>query len=457
MLDHLKVRHSAGITFPVDDVIPASSPLWLGTLGESLEIRGDASILIMPDRDLPALAPEGYSDQTADGEPVKPLRMSMPSLTGSSSVASQLAKRIFLHPLIQAVHMAFSEHRPLAISPDCIWLTIVQGFGHHVNENAEALRTRIVRHEGKKELCVPTTSLEPSRWPELISQFSKQIKENSDPVLHEALLCDFSTTTPAIKTACEIALMDAYQRYFEYTMRCICGIPQITLEGTPDDWQRMRDRVEVLATYDLEWWTSRLIPILEQFIATAKGNPDRAFWQAIYKPQKAYASRFATGWIADLFPYLFSNLRSVFGKGRGLCDSSDRGTRNPILNTERVDWLPASESSAGVAPVAAKHTTASSHTSIRDALRAKPDVSEFLRAIKSSPRPVRATGVSLDSFPSGLSRAPLTIKLPDKSKKEVFLTGGFLGISQNPRDNTLAPIISWAVVENGAGGTNRAC
>jgi hypothetical protein len=65
-------RNATGIAFPVDDVAPASDPLWLGTLGESVEIRCDASILIMPDRDIPALASEGYLASPVLGEPAVP-------------------------------------------------------------------------------------------------------------------------------------------------------------------------------------------------------------------------------------------------------------------------------------------------------------------------------------------------------------------------------------------------
>jgi hypothetical protein len=50
------------------------------------------------------------------------------------------------------VSQAFAEHRPLVLTPDCVWLTIEQGFAHHVAENAETLRPRLVRHEGKQEL-----------------------------------------------------------------------------------------------------------------------------------------------------------------------------------------------------------------------------------------------------------------------------------------------------------------
>ncbi|MEM1030549.1 MAG: DUF4419 domain-containing protein [Myxococcota bacterium] len=48
------------------------------------------------------------------------------------------------HALVNAVHLAFSQHRPLRLSPDAIWLTISQGFARHIEENAEALRPAFV-------------------------------------------------------------------------------------------------------------------------------------------------------------------------------------------------------------------------------------------------------------------------------------------------------------------------
>src|SRR5215469_729642 len=240
------VRTATGIVFPVDNVVPASDSLWLGTLRESVEVRTDASVLIMPDQEIPAIAPEGYSQEPAPDGPREPLRLAMRATAepGLNPPTHLLARaQTFLHPLIQSVHLAFSDHRPLVLTPDCIWLTIIQGFTHHVLENAEALRHRLVRHEGKKQLCVETESLSPDLWPSFMSSFSGLIRENSDPILHETLLCEFSTTTPAIKTAYEVALMDTYQRYFDYGLICVCGIPEITLQGTVEDWQRIRDRI----------------------------------------------------------------------------------------------------------------------------------------------------------------------------------------------------------------------
>lgn len=376
---------ATGITFSVDKVAGSEKGLPLTTLLENFEIRSGTSVLIFPEQTSPAVAPEGF-------------------LTKQHFLDHRYdpCEHEFLNPLIEAVHLAFSDHRPLVLSPDCIWLTIVQGFAHHVKKYPEDLRGRIVRHEGKKDLCVRTDSLEPAAWPQLVSQFSAQIRDNSDPVLYETLLCDFSTTTPNIRTANEVALMDAYQRYFRYTVMCVCGIPTITLEGTPSDWQRIRDRIELLATFGLEWWTSRLVPILDEFVATANGAPNLSFWQAIYKPEMAYATEMATGWIADLFPYLGN--------------ASDR-TRNPMLAMKRTDWLP---------PEPADQRLSSSYR-----------------------RYYVGPGVSLQSIPCGLSRAPVTLSFPNKTI-ELDLLGGFVGVSQSEQDLSLAPIISWAVVKRDA-------
>lgn len=212
------------------------------------------------------------------------------------------------NPLVWAVHLAFSRHLPLTLSPDDIWLTIVQGFSSHVNEHSEPLRGRLVKHQGILELREKIKKLRIEEVTSAVSGFSRQIREATDPVLHETLLSDFTTTTPETRIASEVALMDTYSRFFKFSlMLCICGIPYVTLTGSPQDWRRIRDRAEVLETFGLDWWLVRLRPILDQFVRAAEGNPDREFWRGIYKfrPAKGpYDSERVTGWLVDLFPYL---------------------------------------------------------------------------------------------------------------------------------------------------------
>jgi hypothetical protein len=212
------------------------------------------------------------------------------------------------NPLVGAIHLAFSRHLPLTLSPDAIWLTIVQGFSHHVNQFPEALRGRLVTHQGQRDLVEQINKWGPKELAAAVSGFSRQIREATDPAIHDALICDFTTTTAEMRTASEVAIMDSYSHYFRYTIEmCVCGIPQITLTGSVDDWQRMRERIEIFESFGLDWWVQRLRPVLDQFVLAAAGEPDREFWQGMYKfrPRNGpYNASMVTGWVVDLFPYL---------------------------------------------------------------------------------------------------------------------------------------------------------
>jgi hypothetical protein len=185
-------------------------------------------------------------------------------------------------------------------------------------------------------------------------------------------------------------------------MVCVCGIPKIRIEGTPEDWRRIRARVEVLATHGLEWWVSRLRPILDEFILAAEGRARIEFWQAIYKPRKTYVSEIVTGWIADLFPYL---------------GDPPHRRRSTIFDCERRDWAVPTEFGVGGKPL------------------------PFPGSYKKEP------GVGRDSFPSGLSSARLNIRFPNNAEVKVDLLGGFVAIKQDERDLSLSPLISWCVAE----------
>ncbi|HYI93066.1 MAG TPA: DUF4419 domain-containing protein [Bryobacteraceae bacterium] len=289
------------------------------------------------------------------------------------------------NPLIDAIHLAFSRHLPLTFSPDAIWLTIVQGFSHHVIEHAETLRGRLVNHKERCTLNEDIAALEVAEVTAAVSGISRQIRDATDPALHDALLCDFTTTTPDIRVASEIALMDTYSPYFDYSLSmCICGIPNITLTGTVEDWQRIRERIEVLETFGLEWWVSRLRPILDEFVRAASGRPERDFWRGMYKfrpPTGFYDSERVTGWIVDLFPYLR--------------DDRPR-TRNPAFEPGGEREIPSGAFPCGLS-----------------------SVNVVLKLLNGS-RELVAT-------------------------QELELVGGLLAVEQSPLDAALSPTISWCL------------
>ena len=50
------------------------------------------------------------------------------------------------------------------------------------------------------------------------------------------MVASFSTTGAVEQVANGIVLMSAMKSYFAYRGRTLCGIPEVTLEGTVDDW-----------------------------------------------------------------------------------------------------------------------------------------------------------------------------------------------------------------------------
>ena len=52
-------------------------------------------------------------------------------------------------PVLNGFYTAYTNHYPVRIKPDDIWLLIVQAFSNHVNANSEELRNYFVDFDGK--------------------------------------------------------------------------------------------------------------------------------------------------------------------------------------------------------------------------------------------------------------------------------------------------------------------
>lgn len=211
--------------------------------------------------------------------------------------------------LVETIHIAFDEHRPLILSPDDIWLAICQGFGNHMAVTADEMKQTVVSDGAPEEIRVFIRDLaegDSEGWENMVNGFndSLQLYLKNDPV--SLVNQQFSTTTPVITTAYQITLMDAVKTYFSYAAESGCGIPYITLLGTTEDWQKIYDQLDKFNAYGLEFWTRELKPVIQEFIDASKGEEHVEFWQSIYKHEIFYGASSVTGWIHKLFPYLKS-------------------------------------------------------------------------------------------------------------------------------------------------------
>ena len=296
-----------------------------------------------------------------------------------------------INGFVETVHIAYANHYPLEISPDDIWLCIAQGFAAHVNANAEKLRHFFVKHEGKEELSVRRDEFEKgspnNMWPDVFSNFSAQIRSHIGNETHDLLIANFTTTGPTERAATEIVMMNAFKEYFKYVVLTLCGIPEITLKGTTNDWRQVREKAQKLAQFELDWWTDPLVKILDMFVAASQGNVDKQFWSSFYKERESYVSYSINGWIVNLFPYIYINGELA---------------KNNFLDKWNSDI---------------KESDTSYYNSIE-----------------------------IDLIPLGVTKAPFTWNYYDILFPMHF-NAGFMGTKQDPTTLTVSPVIGWSVAD----------
>jgi hypothetical protein len=213
------------------------------------------------------------------------------------------------HPLVEAAYTAYADHYPLTLTPDSVWLTIAQGFGNHINNDPEKFRKQFVSHEGKKLIKLRRDNFVKGSfdndWEGCFSEFSDNIFDHIGKK-RDMVISDFSTTTLIDKAASEIVLMNAMKQYFKYGMSTMCGIPSVTLEGTVDDWKKIKNKALAFSEFDCDFWLEHLLPVLDKLVSTAEGNPDIKFWNELFKVEGGSGGPYLSGWLVNLFPYIKS-------------------------------------------------------------------------------------------------------------------------------------------------------
>jgi hypothetical protein len=341
-----QTTHQSGVTFAVDEVTVATEPFE--------ECRTHEAVKRMLDGDI-----ESCCDYHG-----------------------MVIKDVYFQPLLAAVFTAFSQHRPLVLTPDAVWITITQGVAHHMVLHGERLRPRFVAHQGKLDLvfqCHDWVEGSPENpWTKAFASWAEQIRAHVGSPVHDLLVCDFSTSGPVERAASQIVMMDVFERYFQFLVYCVCGIPTVTLEGTTADWQRLADKTAGLAEFELDWWLDHLLPLCDQFVRASRGDVDLAHWQDICKLRTEYGGFIINGWAAKLFPYL----KTV---PNGPCTR-----RNPIFET--------------------------------------------------------GEGFQTPFAPPGLSRVPFTWRdAATGRERRMEAIGGLLGVTQDSQTLALRPKVGWAV------------
>lgn len=225
-----------------------------------------------------------------------------------SSFATKMIQRETVatsNGFVNAAITAYNNHHHLTIRPEDVWISILAQFSHYVNANAEQLRSKFVAHEGKKELEVTDgATIFGYDFQRFIRMMNDMITENIvDPELREWILPSFTTTTETDRIVAAVMMMGTLQKFFDFKLNMMCGLPSVTLLGEKSDWEDILLRLERLKTYGKQCiqWYQLLVPVIKRFIQTfdaPHSSSTRDFWQKIsHYTSNGSGPTWYSGWI----------------------------------------------------------------------------------------------------------------------------------------------------------------
>lgn len=253
------------------------------------------------------------------------------------------------HPILEGYYQSYAKHIPVTVSPDILWMLIVQGFSRHIDQNAEKLRNKFVDFDGQKTLIVDGdewTIEEITRegWESTFAAFVELIKRNAGDSMVKIITPTFSTTTPTIQVSSQIAIMSCFKNYFKYIrLYGGCGFPYINLQGTLKDYEELKSKVEKLKGFDIDDWIMELIIIIDKIIETKKGKVDVDFWKNMIKNKETMEPRGSgaltkveniDGWLLNFYPYY--KVDDAFEKCEKLVRKADFNKPLDVKNLKNI-------------------------------------------------------------------------------------------------------------------------
>lgn len=212
---------------------------------------------------------------------------------------------------VNAFLYAYNAHIPLDLYPHHIQLHINMNVATFINANAERLRSSLVSHS---ELMTLKAILTGSDWENCLTQFEEQIRSYTKTSLTLHMNSVFSTSNRISTTANRIVIMAAMKNYFQYHFVQMCGVPQVNLMGTSEDWILLQSNYKVIKSLlpDLEWWWCRLDPIMTILNQMAHIEVGQSVPQEIIDAWSTMTSSIRygsgvqqrlTGWLQYLLPF----------------------------------------------------------------------------------------------------------------------------------------------------------
>jgi len=223
--------------------------------------------------------------------------------------------------LINAFLFAYNNHIPLKVKVQDIHIALQLIISTFINNNAEQCRDMFVDHTGKKTLSVINDKIDFNTFGQMMRDEVKKNVKNSKFV--DLLEPNYSTTKPICTTVSNLLVLNTLKEYFSYKFICCCGIPEVILDGTQEDWlnlKRKYDEMKIMfykfkgVLGELDDWFDCMDIVINMFIDMRMMEKDgeieatesqKMLWERVisFVPVGSGGDTILGGWISILSPY----------------------------------------------------------------------------------------------------------------------------------------------------------
>jgi len=216
---------------------------------------------------------------------------------------------------------AYSNHVKISISPYDIWILIISEVSKFIVSKPEAFRSLFTDSTEKKELTIFTDSEYEMPMDKLSEALASNINFDASILFPELSIQSEESVAMIQALFCEMA-----SPYYSYSM-LMCGLPEIKVLGTIDDWKTIRTNFDkffnlLSGCYDFKNYGLRVGIILDNIINSFKSSEvDRvSFWKDIFTEKNigSGSQREINGWIGHFLivqqkPLKLENFTNTIG------------------------------------------------------------------------------------------------------------------------------------------------
>lgn len=175
-----------------------------------------------------------------------------------SDSISPFVKELSAKPgFLSLVSMAFARHYSLEISPDDIWLMILDGIRIHVKVHRESLKDKFVGSNADTTVKIQNDKLSfessPKEWNAVIDGLFASLQTKLPVETGMPMKTRFSTTNDVDFTVSSSMVLAVASEYYSYHVYTMCGIPKIKIKGTKEDWIKLKNAYNQLAAHHFKF------------------------------------------------------------------------------------------------------------------------------------------------------------------------------------------------------------